>query len=112
MDLAFYVTDKDGNLTTTTNIDEWVKWYSDISNRRVGYTVFPEEGQLFTTFIASFKTEGELVGLFHGWETMWEPLHGSARFWRWDTLEAARSGHDFIVNAIQTRKYSLLEGPI
>jgi hypothetical protein len=102
MRLAHYMLDKDGNIITTTNIDEWALWYSNIDNRRVAFEDLGPLGKVYTTFIVTIAIPSMEKTMPPQWETMYEPPgEERSKFWRWNTVGEARAGHDLIVQLIK-----------
>jgi hypothetical protein len=97
--LCYYILDADGNVKTTDDQVFWANWYFNIENRRVKLTDLGDKGKVYTTFTSVMALP--LLGLLPEWETMYEPVAGEKRFWKWDSLEEARLGHEDVVELIE-----------
>jgi hypothetical protein len=97
--IGTYILDADGNPMPCEDTLEWARWFGQASNRVVAFTDLGEVlGQVSTVFL----------GLDHNWSPMHDPLTYKPVLWetlifggihdglmrRYDSLEAARLGHE------------------
>jgi hypothetical protein len=96
--LRYYILDADGNLHTTTDMELWANWFYATDKRKVAWTNLGDKGEVRTDFVSTLA----MPLLLPEWETMHFDVNGeSIQAWKWYSLEAARKGHDLVVEAIK-----------
>jgi hypothetical protein len=96
--LRYYIIDSVGNVSTTTDMEAWAQWRFSTDDRRVAWTNLGDKGEVRTDFISSLV----MPLCPPEWETMHFDVNGqSVDAWRWYSFEAAKKGHEMIVEFIK-----------
>jgi hypothetical protein len=73
------------------DIHEWVKWHSDIQNRRVAETSIDDDGNFVSTVFLGHTSSDAIVPYMFETLVFGGPLNGE--MWRYRTWAEAEAGH-------------------